>query len=96
MTAWIFLWEVILIFDSNKFNPSPLIPHICVSESCRRQAIIWTNDGLLLNRPVGNLLYLSQKSNFFIQNNAFENVVCQLAAILSRGEWVNQAISSRC
>ena len=29
------------------------------------------------------------KCNFFIHENAFENVVCEMAAILSRGRWVN-------
>ena len=28
-------------------------------------------------------------SNFFIQENAFENVICEMATILSRGRWVN-------
>ena len=32
--------------------------------------------------------YFSQKSKFFIQENAFENVVCEMAAILSRKRWV--------
>ena len=31
----------------------------------------------------------SQKSNYFIQENAFENVICEMATILSRGKWVN-------
>ena len=29
-----------------------------------------------------------QKSNFFIQENAFENAVCGMAAILPSGRWV--------
>ena len=28
-------------------------------------------------------------SNIFIQENGFENVVCEMAAIMSRGRWVN-------
>ena len=31
----------------------------------------------------------NQNSTIFIQENAFENVVCKMAAILSRGRWVN-------
>ena len=31
----------------------------------------------------------SQKSNFFIQENVFENVVCEMMSILSRGRSVN-------
>ena len=29
----------------------------------------------------------------FIQGNAFENIVCEIAAILSRGEWVKVEVS---
>ena len=57
----------------------------------RRQAITWTNAGILLIGPL--------RTNFsdvfiknliiFIQENAFENVVCETAAILSRLQWVN-------
>ena len=32
---------------------------------------------------------LNQNFNIFIQENAFENIVCEMAAILSRGRWVN-------
>ena len=31
----------------------------------------------------------SQKSNFFFQENAFENVVCEMVAFLSIGRWRN-------
>ena len=33
--------------------------------------------------------FFSQISNFFIQENSFKNVVCEMAAFLSRGRWVN-------
>ena len=51
----------------------------------RRQAIIWTNAGILL---IGTLWtnfseILSKIYTFFIQENAFENVVCEMAAISS-------------
>ena len=60
--------------------------HICVSKLTvigsdnnlspgRRQAIIWTSAGILLIRTSGTN---------FIQENAFENVVCEMADILSR------------
>ena len=32
---------------------------------------------------------------FFIQENAFENVVCEMASILSRPQWVNIEIHLR-
>ena len=32
---------------------------------------------------------LNQNTKFFIHENAFENIVCEMVAILSRGRWVN-------
>ena len=29
------------------------------------------------------------KYKFFIHENAYENIICEMAAILSRGRWVN-------
>ena len=52
--------------------------------SGRRQAIIWTNDGQLLIGPLG-----TNFSEILIQENAFESVVWEMAAILSRPRWVN-------
>ena len=78
------------------------VTHICVSKLTiigsdnglspdRRQAIIWTNAGLLLIGPVGKKLQwnLKRNSNIFIEENAFEGVVCETAAILSRPQCVN-------
>ena len=67
------------------------VTHICVSKLTiigsdnglspgRRQAIIWTNAGILL--------ILKRNSGIFIQDNAFENVVCEIASILSRPQCV--------
>ena len=33
---------------------------------------------------------LKKNSEFFIQENAFENVVCEMATILCRGRWVKK------
>ena len=52
----------------------------------RRQAIIWTNAGLLSIGPLGT--YFSElliKIPNFIHKNASENIVCEMAAICSRG-----------
>ena len=75
--------------------------HICVSKLTiigsnnglspdRRLAIIWTNDGMLLIGPLRNKLQwnLNRNSNIFIQENAFESVVCKTVAILSRPQCV--------
>ena len=70
--------------------------HICVSKLTiiasdnglspgRRQAIIWTNVGILLIGPLGtNFNEINRNSYIFIQANALENVVCEMASILSR------------
>ena len=55
----------------------------------RCQAIIWTNDGILLIGPLPNKLQCNhnQNSYIFIQENTFENVVCKMSTILSRPQW---------
>ena len=67
------------------------VMHICVGKLTiigsdnglspeRRQAIIWTK--LQWN--------FNQNSNIFIQENAFENVICEMTSILSRPQCVNR------
>ena len=67
------------------------VTHICISKISitgsdkglspgQRQAIIWSNAGILLIGPLGtNFTYF-----------ALENVVCEMAAILSQPQWVNR------
>ena len=51
----------------------------------RRQAIIWTITDLLLIELLGTHFNDWNKHwNIFIQENAFENVVCEMVAILLR------------
>ena len=77
------------------------VTHVCVSKLTivgsdngllpgRRQAIIWTNAGLFVNSNLRNKLQwnIKQNSDIFIQENAFENVVCEMAAILSQPQCV--------
>ena len=49
----------------------------------RRQAIIWTNDGILLIGPLATnvSVILIENSYIFFQENAFENIVWKMAAI---------------
>ena len=56
----------------------------------QRQAIIWTNAGILLIWPLGTNFneILVKIPTIFIQENVFENVVCETAAILSRPQCV--------
>ena len=55
-----------------------------------RQAIIRTNAGILLIGTLGTNVseILKRNSYIFIQENAFENVVWKMAAILSRPQCV--------
>ena len=54
------------------------------------QAIIWTNDGILLIGLRNKLQWnFKRNSNIFILRNAFESVVCKIPAILSRPQCVN-------
>ena len=58
----------------------------------RRQAIIWTNTGILLIRILGSNFseILIEIHTFSIQEHAFENVVCEMASILYRPHCVKQ------
>ena len=78
------------------------VTHICVGDLTiigsdnglspgRREAIIWTNAEILLIGPLGtNLWNFNPNSYIFFQGNAFETVVCEMAAILSRPQCVKQ------
>ena len=80
------------------------VTHICVGKLTiigsdkglspgRRQAIIQTNDGILLfvNLTLRNKFQWNLKRNLyiFIQENAFETVVYEMASILSRPQCIN-------
>ena len=80
-----------IVFDRGWLTHQRRVTHICVSKLChhgsdnglspvRRQPIIWTNDGLLSIRPqathFNEILFEIQK--FFIQERAYENVVCKI------------------
>ena len=51
----------------------------------RRQAINWTNAGILLIEHLGinfsGILAFSRNYNIFIQENVFKSVVCEITAI---------------
>ena len=55
------------------------------SDNGRRQAIIWTNAGVLLIGPLETKLQWNLNRNLyiFIQENVFENIVWKMVAILS-------------
>ena len=61
----------------------------------RRQTIIWANVGILLIGPLGtNFSEIQIGVQTFIEENALENVVCEMAFILSRPQGVNIASTS--
>ena len=83
--------------------------HICVgnltiigSDNClspgRRQAIIGTNAGILLIRPLGTNFneMLIEILTFSFMKNAFESVVCEMASILSRPQCVKEGRYDPC
>ena len=55
----------------------------------RRQAIIWTNAGMMLIGPLGTN-FSDWNLYIFIKENAFENAVWKMAAILSRPQCVEK------
>ena len=78
--------------------------HICVSKlsiigsdnglsPARRQAIIWTNAEILLIGSLGTNFseILLAVLTFSFQENAFENIVCEMAAFFPRPQNVNVA-----
>ena len=81
--------------------------HICVSKLTiivpyngllpgRHQAIIGTNAGILLSRTIGtNFSEILSEIYILIQENAFEKVVCEMAAILSRPQCIKSGTNSR-
>ena len=90
------------IFWENLVHSSPLVPHICVIELGQHWFRKWLGAEqatshylnqcwLIVNWTLGNKLQWNSDKNtkLFIHENAFENIVCEMAAILSRGRWVN-------
>ena len=83
------------------------VTHICVNKLTiigsdnglspdRRQAIILTNAGILLIGPLGTNTneILIEILTFLFMKNAFESVVCETAAILSRPQCVKEKNTS--
>ena len=79
----------------------PRVPHICVSElgrhwfrywlvACLAQSHYLNKCFLIVNWTLRNKLQwnLNQNTKPFVYENAFQNVVCEMTAILSRRKWV--------
>ena len=90
------LMHLYISLSRNEWTDWGWVTHICVSKLIINgsdnglspgwhQAIIWTNIGILLTWPLGtNFSEISIETYIFGQENAFENVVCEMAAILSQ------------
>ena len=76
----------------------PLVPHICFSESGQHWFRWWlvvysvpshylNQCWVIVNCTIGNKIQwnFNQNTKLFIHENASENIVCEMAAILSRG-----------
>ena len=60
----------------------------------RRQAIIWTNTGLSSIAPSGTIFSeILAKNKLLIHELASEIIVREMAAIFSRGRWINASSS---
>ena len=79
----------------------PLVPHICVRQYGKHWFRLWPVAYLapshylhqwwvIVNWILRNTLQwnFNQNTKLIIHENAFENIVCEVAAILSRGRWV--------
>ena len=89
-------WTGIIVSKMGMLNYCDRVTHICISKvniivsdngssPGRHQTTIWISAGILINEHLG-----TNCSEIFIEfhtislKNAFENVVCEIAAILSR------------
>ena len=85
-----------LILSIQVLTDWSLMTHICASKltiigpdygfsPCRRQAIIWTDAGILLIRILAtNVSEIFSEINTFSFKNTFDNVVWEMAALLTR------------
>ena len=65
--------------------------NICVNSSPSVAYMRLNQCWMIVNWTLGDKRQWNFKQNtkFFIHENAFENIVCKMVAILSRGRWVN-------
>ena len=93
-------WSI-RVWQCNPLTHWGRVMHICIGKLTingpdnglspgRRQAIIWTNAGILLIWPLGTNFseILIEINTFSFTKNAFENVVCEMPSILSRPQCV--------
>ena len=88
--------------NSDSITHLPLVLHICVSELSQHWFRLWlvafsspsnyiNQCWFIVNCTLKNKLQwnFNQNTQLIIHENASENIVCEMVAILSRGRWVN-------
>ena len=103
--TFLFTFHGKLLCNCNSLTHWGRVTHGCASKLAtigsdnglspgRCQAIIWTYAGILLIGPLGTNLseILNQNLYIFIQENAFENVVWKMTAILSLPQCVKTIV----
>ena len=100
--VWDFVWTTCPLFGLCLLSHWGRVTHICVSKLTiigsdndlspgRRSSHYLNQCWNIVNWTLRNKLQwnLSRNSNIFFQKNALENVVCVIASISSRPQWVN-------
>ena len=99
--------DLFIVIELNSHPPpASLVWHICVSESCqlwfRKWLVAYSAPSHYLNQCwiIYNwtLTYIfqwnfNQNTKLFIHENASENIICEMAAILSRRRWVKSDLT---
>ena len=107
MTKWLKIWHTSEAELRLWFSVSPKPETLLISSpsaACMRQWIgsalaqimacrLFGECWLIVNWSHRNKLQwnLNRNTKLLIHKNAYENIVCEMAAILSRGRWVNDA-----
>ena len=98
-------WPIYVASGGDELTHWGRVMHICIGNLTiigsdnglspgRRQAIIWTNAGILLIGPKNKLQWNFRRNyNIFIQENVFESVLCEMAAIVSRASDAKQGLT---
>ena len=105
-TSSVPLFSQILALAKHMLTHWGRVTHICVGKLTtigsdnglspgRRQAIIWTNDGILLIRTLGTNCsdILSEIHSFSFKKTHLKMSSAKMASISSRPQWVNYRIS---
>ena len=95
---WISIWMINMSLQQGR----AIALHICVSESDQHWFRYWLVTYLVSNHYLNQCWVIvnwtlrnklqwnfNQNTNLFIHKNIAENIVCEMAAILSMGTWVN-------